>query len=78
MGDVDRRYYRSREEEEEWARDRDPLRRLADWLVAEELAEETTFSRIHEEVGGEIETAVQFAIDAPFPDPSEVDQHVYA
>src|SRR6266516_4256778 len=43
VGDVDRRYYRSREEEEEWARDRDPLRRLADWLVAEELAEETTF-----------------------------------
>ena len=78
VGDVDRRYYRSREEEEEWARDRDPLRRLADWLIAEELAEESTFNRIHEEVGGEIEAAVQFAMDAPFPDPVEVDQHVYA
>jgi acetoin:2,6-dichlorophenolindophenol oxidoreductase subunit alpha len=78
VGDVDRRYYRSREEEEEWARDRDPLRKLADWLIAEELAEETTFNSIHEEVGGEIEAAVQFAMDAPFPDPSEVDQHVYA
>src|SRR5437867_2145542 len=78
VGDIDRRYYRSREEEEEWARNRDPLRRLADWLIAEELAEATTFTRIHEEVGGEIEAAVQFAIDAPFPDPSEVDQHVYA
>jgi TPP-dependent pyruvate/acetoin dehydrogenase alpha subunit len=78
VGDVDRRYYRSREEEEEWARDRDPLRKLADWLMAEELAEEGTFTRIHEEVGGEIEAAVQFAMDAPFPDPGEVDQHVYA
>jgi TPP-dependent pyruvate/acetoin dehydrogenase alpha subunit len=78
VGDVDRRYYRSREEEEEWARDRDPLRKLADWLIAEELAEEMTFSRIHEEVGGEIEAAVQFAMDAPFPNPDEVDQHVYA
>jgi acetoin:2,6-dichlorophenolindophenol oxidoreductase subunit alpha len=78
VGDVDRRYYRSREEEEEWTRDRDPLKRLAEWLIAEELAEESTFQRIREEVGGEIERAVQFAIDAPFPDPAEVDQHVYA
>ncbi len=78
VGDVDRRYYRPREEEEEWARERDPLRKLADWLITEELAEETTFERIHAEVGGEIEQAAQFAIDAPFPDPAEVDQHVYA
>src|SRR5205823_5993327 len=40
VGDVDRRYYRSREEEEEWARDRDPLRKLADRLIIEEIAEE--------------------------------------
>src|SRR5437762_2284450 len=78
VGDVDRRYYRSREEEEEWARDRDPLRKLADQLIIEEVAEEATFQRIHEEVGGQIEAAVQFAIDAPFPEPSEVDKHVYA
>jgi hypothetical protein len=51
VGDVDRRYYRSREEEEERARDRDPLRRLANWLITEELAEELTFTHIHEEAG---------------------------
>jgi hypothetical protein len=51
VGDVDRRYYRSREEEEEWARDRDPLRRLANWLITEELAEELTFTHLHEEAG---------------------------
>jgi pyruvate dehydrogenase E1 component alpha subunit len=78
VGDVDRRYYRSREEEEEWARDRDPLRKLADWLITEELAEEVTVERTQQEVAGEIERAVQFAIDAPLPDPSEVSQHVYA
>ena len=78
VGDVDRRYYRSREEEEEWARDRDPLRRLADWLLTEELAEEQTITSIQAEVDAEIERAVQFAKDAPFPDPDEVDQHVYA
>ena len=78
VGDVDRRYYRSRDEEDEWARDRDPLRKLADWLIAEELADEETFELIHKDVGGEIEAAAQFAIDAPFPDPSEVDKHVYA
>ncbi len=78
VGDVDRRYYRSREEEDEWQRERDPLRRLADWLIGQEVVEREALDRMHEEVGAEIEGAVQFALDAPFPDPSEVTEHVYA
>lgn len=78
VGDVDRRYYRSREEEDEWRRERDPLRLLADWLKVEEMVDEATLERIQEEAGAEIEGAVRFAHEAPYPDPSEVDQHVYA
>ncbi|MBO0832717.1 MAG: thiamine pyrophosphate-dependent dehydrogenase E1 component subunit alpha, partial [Actinobacteria bacterium] len=34
VGDVDRSYYRSKEEEQEWRRNRDPIRILADRLAA--------------------------------------------
>jgi pyruvate dehydrogenase E1 component alpha subunit len=78
VGDIDRRYYRSREEEEEWQRERDPLTRLAAWLIQEELIDEAGIQRLHEEVKGEIEAAADFAINAPFPDPSEAFQDVYA
>ena len=78
VGDVDRRYYRSKEEEDEWQLNHDPMRTLANWLLLQEVADEATLERIHETVHGEIDRAVQFAIDAPFPPPEEVSQHVYA
>ena len=34
--------------------------------------------QIEKEVQQEAETAVTFALNAPYPDLSEVDQHVYA
>ncbi len=41
-------------------------------VTAEEL------TSIEEEVEREIVAAVEFALEAPFPDPSEVTEHVYA
>ena len=38
----------------------------------------TRLRAIHAEVQAEIDAGVQFALNAPFPDASEVDQHVYA
>ena len=40
VGDVDRAYYRSREEEATWRDDRDPIARLATWLREQGLANE--------------------------------------
>ena len=78
VGDVDRSYYRPKQEEEQWKTERDPLRLLARWLMDQGIADEGTLDQIHANVKAEIKAGVQFALDAPYPDPGEVDQHVYA
>ncbi|MCS7171825.1 MAG: thiamine pyrophosphate-dependent dehydrogenase E1 component subunit alpha [Armatimonadetes bacterium] len=78
VGDVDRSYYRSKEEEEWWKRERDPLRILRSWMVQAGLAEEAEFERIEQAVREEVLAGVAYALQAPYPDPSEVSQHVYA
>jgi pyruvate dehydrogenase E1 component alpha subunit len=78
VGDINRSYYRSKEEEEEWRTKRDPLKLLAERLKEKKIAGEKALAEIEKEIRREIETAVQFALEAPYPDLSEVDQHVYA
>ncbi len=78
VGDIDRSFYRSAEEEAWWQAHRDPLKLLADWLMAEGGVEPPIFDRIQQTVRSQVEAAVQFALNAPYPDPSEVDRHVYA
>jgi TPP-dependent pyruvate/acetoin dehydrogenase alpha subunit len=77
VGDISRSYYRSKEEEQEWRETRDPLRVLADWLLGQGTAQET-LDQIDQGAKAEIEAGAEFALHAPYPDLSEVDQHVYA
>jgi acetoin:2,6-dichlorophenolindophenol oxidoreductase subunit alpha len=77
VGDVDRAYYRSKEEESSWVEERDPLHLLSEWLLGDGGASHEALERIEREIADEVETAVAFAVEAPFPDPGEVDQHVY-
>src|SRR3974377_1820848 len=39
VGDINREYYRSKQEEQEWKTKRDPIKLLGDWLVCEKVAE---------------------------------------
>ena len=78
VGDIQRSYYRSKEEEQLWMTQRDPIQLLSNWLVEQQLVDLETFERIEQRVHAEIEAGVAFALNAPFPDPSEVDQDVYA
>ena len=78
VGDIDRKYYRSKEEEQDWMTNRDPLKILSGWLIDQGLTDQTVIDQIEAEVKDEIEAGAEFAINAPYPDPSEVDQHVYA
>jgi pyruvate dehydrogenase E1 component alpha subunit len=78
VGDVDRAYYRSRDEEQAWQRDRDPIQALAARLVEGGQARPDQLEAIDEEVRGEVAAGVRFGLEAPFPDPSEVADHVYA
>ncbi len=57
---------------------RDPIARLSEWLLGARLTDQSVLDRIHADVKDEIVRGVQFALDAKFPDVSEVTQHVYA
>ncbi|MGZ4382427.1 MAG: thiamine pyrophosphate-dependent dehydrogenase E1 component subunit alpha [Gaiellaceae bacterium] len=73
VGDIDRAYYRAKEEEELWRNERDPILLLTARLDAgEEL------KRLEERIEGEVAEAVKYALDAPYPDPSEVTEDVFA
>jgi TPP-dependent pyruvate/acetoin dehydrogenase alpha subunit len=78
VGDVDRAYYRAKEEEELWRSERDPLALLGKWLEEQKFATPDDLKRIEDEARAEIETGLSFALDAPFPDPSEVTEDVFA
>ena len=77
VGDVNREY-RTREEEKEWMTGRDPLLTLSGRLMGQRLAEQEVFDRIEIDVKREIESGVQYALAAPFPDVRQVDEDVYA
>ncbi|HLI83585.1 MAG TPA: thiamine pyrophosphate-dependent dehydrogenase E1 component subunit alpha [Bryobacteraceae bacterium] len=77
VGDVSRDYYRSKQEEQRWKAERDPLKVLEDWL-AEQGVPPANFDSMRAEVQTEVDQAVQFAIAAPYPAADKVDQDVYA
>jgi acetoin:2,6-dichlorophenolindophenol oxidoreductase subunit alpha len=78
VGDIDRAYYRAKTEEEEWKSKRDPVKLLAEWLQKSEMADSKLLDKIEDEIATDIKSAVSFALSAPYPDPNEVNQHVYA
>jgi acetoin:2,6-dichlorophenolindophenol oxidoreductase subunit alpha len=78
VGDINREYYRSKQEEHEWKTKRDPIQILSSWLISEKISEANALSAIESEVRSEMQTAVDFAIAAPYPNPEEAEQDVYA
>lgn len=78
VGDISRSYYRSKEEEQFWITSRDPLKLLREWLIEQQVADAAVFEQIEQRVRAEVEAGVQFALSAPYPEPGEVDQDVYA
>ena len=78
VGDIDRGYYRSKKEEEEWKNRRDPVKLLADWLENNRLADAKLLAKIESEIGKEVKDAATFALNEPYPQADEVNQHVYA
>lgn len=78
VGDVDRSYYRSKDEEQQWRTTRDPIQLLGDWLVENKMTTPDALAGIEPKVRGEIAAGLQFALAAPYPDASEVTLHVYA
>ena len=78
VGDVDRGYYRSREEEQFWREHRDPITLAREWLEAEGMADRASLEGLAVELTHELDAAVEFALAAPFPDPDQVATDVFA
>ena len=78
VGDISRDYYRAKSEEERWKLERDPIANFAAWLQNENIASGEDLAAIAREAEAEASDAVAYALDAPYPQPSEVDMHVYA
>ena len=78
VGDINREYYRSKQEEQEWKTKRDPIKNFAGWMIQQKVADAATLEEIQKEVRAEMKAAVEFAIAAPYPKPQEADEDVYA
>jgi TPP-dependent pyruvate/acetoin dehydrogenase alpha subunit len=78
VGDVSRDYYRARQEEQRWVSERDPIAILGGHLVETRLADREALDRLHAELTGEMDAAMRWAIDAPYPGVEEVTEDVYA
>jgi pyruvate dehydrogenase E1 component alpha subunit len=78
VGDINREYYRSKQEEQEWKTKRDPIKNMGEWLVSQKFADANGLKEIEHEIREEMKTAVEFAIAAPYPGVEQVDQDVYA
>jgi pyruvate dehydrogenase E1 component alpha subunit len=78
VGDINREYYRSKKEEQEWKSQRDPVTLFRDKLIADKTASAADLDRVDAEIKAEMDAAVKFAIAAPYPTPDKVDQDIYA
>jgi pyruvate dehydrogenase E1 component alpha subunit len=68
---------RSKAEKEFWF-SRDPIKKLAAYLLEHNLADEAELKGIDKKIQDEIEEAVKFAESSPEPDPSELYRFIFA
>jgi pyruvate dehydrogenase E1 component alpha subunit len=74
---VDPAKYRPKEEVEEWLA-KDPIKRFKTMLLQMNALVEIEIQKIEREVLAEIEEAVKFAVESPYPSPEEALDDVYA
>jgi len=78
VGDINREYYRSKQEEQTWKTERDPIVILGKLLLEQKFAGQDLLDRIQKEIETQMKKAVDFAIAAPYPTVDEVGEDVYA
>jgi pyruvate dehydrogenase E1 component alpha subunit len=74
---VDPARYRPKEEVEEWLA-KDPIKRFKERLLQEAVLTAEEIKKIEADVAAEIEEAVRFAMESPYPTPEEALEDVYA
>ena len=77
VGDINRAYYRSKEEETLWKETRDPITNSGNWLVEEKLASFDELQALQTDVKAEAKAAVDYALNAAYPAAEDVIKHVF-
>ena len=79
VGDIARAYYRPKAEEQEWVTQRDPITLHGEWLMANGVADRAALDAIQEElISRDGRRRGVRGRTRPYPDPSKVDQDIYA
>jgi len=78
VGDINREYYRSKDEEKNWRDNKDPITLFTRHLTTEGIATSEELEALRAEIKVEAAAAVEYALAAKYPDVSEVDMHVFA
>jgi TPP-dependent pyruvate/acetoin dehydrogenase alpha subunit len=78
VGDINREYYRSKQEENDWKDNRDPIVRFRAFLVEHGIASEEEIEAMNAEIEKDAAEAVAHAEAAAYPPAAEVNMHVYA
>lgn len=68
--------YRTREEVEEY-KHKDPIEHIAGIILSRGIADQAWLDQVAEKVKAEVEEAVQFSEESPWPDPSELYKDIY-
>lgn len=76
-GAADPGTYRTKEEVEEW-RQRDPIGKVEQWLLEQGAITEQDVERILAEVHAEVDDALKFAEESPWPQPDELYENIFA
>ena len=74
VGDINREYYRSKDEEKDWKENKRSDHPFRGWLVEQGIATEDEIEAMNAEIKEDAE-AVAYAEAAPYPAQSEVDMH---
>ena len=77
VGDINREYYRSKDEEKHWKAERDPITNFGKWLRDEGISSPEELDAVHAEIRAEAKAAVEYALEAKYPDTSEVNMHIF-
>jgi acetoin:2,6-dichlorophenolindophenol oxidoreductase subunit alpha len=78
VGDINREYYRSKEEEQVWKTQRDPILNLRNWLIEQKIVDAGTLDCWQADLEFEMKKSMEFAIATPYPGVDQVAQDVYA
>jgi TPP-dependent pyruvate/acetoin dehydrogenase alpha subunit len=78
VGDINREYYRSKQEEQMWRTERDPIVNFGKWLIEQKIVDQAALDQVEVELEAKMKKAVELAVTAPYPGVDEVGEDVYA